>query len=82
MRMTMESLETAGALRQGRQECFLRLSQVEKRVGLKKSSIYERIERGEFPAPVEISAKCSRWLESEIDSWIAERIKASREAVR
>lgn len=55
---------------------FLKLPIVADRVGLSKSSIYERISKGEFPEPKKIGAS-SRWLESEITDWIKD--KASKE---
>lgn len=53
---------------------LLPLSEVMYRVGLRKTAIYERIARGEFPAPVTLGAT-SRWVESEIEEWIAARIE-------
>lgn len=50
--------------------CRLRLAEVERRVGLKKSAIYARIDRGEFPAPVR-DGGASRWLSNEIDAYVA-----------
>ncbi|MGO4379764.1 helix-turn-helix transcriptional regulator [Pseudoduganella sp. RAF53_2] len=55
----------------------LRLPSVMKRVGLKKSSIYAGIKKGTFPAPIKLSERASGWLESSIDAFLAERIKAS-----
>src|SRR3546814_11631594 len=39
------------------------------RVGLRKSAIYERIARKQFPAPV-VLGSTSRWVESEVGEWI------------
>jgi len=38
-----------------------------------KSCLYEMIRRGEFPAPVQISAGRVGWAESTVDSWIKTR---------
>lgn len=54
----------------------LRISEVEKRVGLKRSAIYARIRRGEFPAPIHDGPRCARWPESEIEKYQAARIMA------
>ena len=43
-----------------------------------RSSIYLRMDRGEFPKPVKIG-RLNGWPESEIDAWIEARI-ADREA--
>jgi prophage regulatory protein len=67
------------------QPALLRLSDVSSRVGLKKSAIYERVALGRFPRPVKLDGAKSdqfshnRWVESEVDAWIRERI-AAREA--
>lgn len=56
-------------------ERLLRLPEVETLVGLRKSSIYDAMKRGEFPAPVKLSRRAVCWPASAIDAWIAERIK-------
>lgn len=63
-------------------ERLLRLPEVEVRVGLRKSSIYEMLGRTppEFPRPVRLSRRAVCWPESAITVWIAERINASKEA--
>jgi len=50
---------------------LLRLPDVERLTSLKRSAIYNRINRGEFPQPLSISARCSVWRESEIVAWMA-----------
>lgn len=59
-------------------ERLLRLPEVESRVGLKKSSIYEMLNRTPpaFPRPLKLSRRAVCWSSSSIDSWIEERIKA------
>ena len=42
-------------------------------------TLSRRIRRGEFPAPIRISARSVAWLKSEIDSWERTRI-ATRDA--
>lgn len=60
-------------------ERLLRLSQVEARTGLKKSSIYELQRRGEFPRSVKLSRRAVCWPESAVNAWIADRIKSGRD---
>lgn len=57
-------------------ERLLRLPDVEARVGLRKSSIYDAVKRGDFPAPVKLSRRAVCWPASAIDAWITGRIKA------
>lgn len=58
----------------------LRLPAVIARCGLCGSSIYARIQSGEFPRPIRIGKRAVGWLESEVESWLAEKVKASRPA--
>lgn len=55
---------------------LLRLPEVESLVGIRKSSIYEGVKAGTFPAPVKLSRRAVCWPAAAIDAWITERIKA------
>ena len=55
---------------------FMRLPEVMRVCGRSKTSIYQAVRRGEFPAPVKISARTSGWVRSEIAAWASERVKA------
>jgi prophage regulatory protein len=61
-------------------ETILRRKQVEARTGLSRSTIYLRISEGVFPKPISLGARAVGWLESEIDSWLEQQIKQSRQA--
>lgn len=57
---------------------LLRRPAVEALTGLSRSGIYDRIRRGEFPAPVSLGASAVAWVESQVIAWIQARIEASR----
>ena len=57
---------------------ILRRRQVEQRVGLTRSPLYQRIKDGAFPAPIRLGSKAVGWLEHEIDRWLAEPVQKSR----
>jgi len=59
---------------------ILRRKQVEARIGLSRSTIYERIKAGTFPAPISLGAKSVGWIESEIDAWLSSQVEKSRKA--
>lgn len=65
---------------------ILRLMQVIARTGLKRSTIYDRMNSESprfdpnFPKPIKIGVSAIGWIESEIGSWIEMRIAASRPA--
>ena len=60
---------------------FLKRPDVEKRIGLKKCTIYRLIKRGQFPQPVRIGIRAVAWLDSEIEAWESAR-RAERQGVR
>lgn len=45
--------------------------------GLTDKWFYKLIKDGEFPKPIKLG-RSSRWLQSEVENWLRERIKASR----
>jgi prophage regulatory protein len=47
---------------------------------LSRSSIYDRIGQGTFPSSISLGDRAVGWLESEIDTWIAQRVTESRGA--
>jgi prophage regulatory protein len=56
---------------------LIRLPEVMARVGLKRSSIYQRMSDGRFPRGRSLGAKCTVWVEAEIDEWICAVVSAS-----
>jgi prophage regulatory protein len=54
--------------------------QVEIRTGLSRSTIYQKVAEGTFPAPIHLSANAVGWLSHEIDRSLESRIRASRPA--
>jgi prophage regulatory protein len=59
---------------------LLRMAEVKRRTSEAESTIWEKIKRGEFPAPVKLSARSRAWVDREIDAYIDGRIRASRKA--
>jgi len=43
---------------------------------LGRSLIYELVKRGEFPAPLKLSVRSSRWRRSDVIQWIEARAGA------
>ena len=55
-------------------ERILRLPDVQARVGLSRSAIYERMARGDFPRAVSLGGyKAVGWRSTEVEEWIASR---------
>lgn len=60
-------------------ETILRLPEVLARTGLSRSTLYRRVDEGTFPAPISLGIRAVGWPESEVQSWIEQRIAESRE---
>lgn len=57
---------------------IFRLPEVKGKVKLSRSSIYLRISKGEFPAPISLGGRAVGWLEADIEQWLEQKIEASR----
>ena len=57
---------------------FLRISEVEARTGLSRSTIYEWSADGRFPPPVRLSDRAVRWVEAEVEAWMTDRVEQNR----
>lgn len=53
---------------------ILRRDEVERATGLPRSTIYEKIAKGQFPRPIQLSERSVGWLEIEIIEWQKARI--------
>lgn len=49
---------------------LLRFSEVSKQTALGRTTIYDLIKLGKFPAPVKAANNASRWIDREIVRWI------------
>jgi prophage regulatory protein len=56
---------------------ILRLPDVIDRVGFSRSTIYDFVSKGRFPAPVRIGIRAVGWLESEIEAWVQTKFDTS-----
>ncbi len=49
---------------------LLRIGDVERMVGLGRSSIYRNMDAGKFPAPLALGTGAVRWRYSDIAAWV------------
>ena len=56
---------------------LLRLSEVQARCGLSRSTVYRQMGEGAFPRPLRVGVRAVRWRESEIESWLPSRPRAA-----
>jgi prophage regulatory protein len=66
----MTNMPENGMFEPGAHQRLLRLPEVMRRVGLKRSAIYQRMSEGKFPKSRSLGVKCAVWVESEISAWI------------
>ncbi len=59
---------------------FIRLPEVINRTGYRRTSIYEEIAEGTFPAPIKLGPRAVAWVSEEIEEWMDARV-AERDAV-
>lgn len=56
---------------------FVDMKFITRLTGLTDKWFYKLIKDGEFPKPIKLG-RSSRWLKSEIENWLQERITESR----
>ena len=49
---------------------LIRLPEVIKTTGLKRSTIYKKMADGDFPRPVKLGQRSVGWADTAIDQWI------------
>lgn len=52
-------------------DALLRIEAVMARTGLSRTTIYEAIRAGKFPAPIKLGARCARWRAGVVGEWLA-----------
>ena len=57
---------------------FVDMAFITKLTGLTDKWFYKLISLGEFPKPIKLG-RSSRWLESEVEAWLQQRIAQSRQ---
>jgi prophage regulatory protein len=53
---------------------ILRIRSVLQITGLTRSTLYRKIQRGQFPSQIKISERCAGWRESEVAAWMRDPI--------
>lgn len=52
---------------------FIRLPEVQRRVGLGKTKIYEMVKNNEFPRPTK-AGRATLWPSAAVNKWVEQRI--------
>jgi prophage regulatory protein len=68
-------------MKQEKQNSILRRREVLRRTGFSNSTLYNRIQAGEFPKSFSLGGgQLVGWLESDVEAWIAERAQLRMKA--
>ncbi len=59
---------------------FISMSEVLDRICLSKTHLYRKINAGQFPRPVPLGPQKVAFLESEIETWMSNRLRARDES--
>lgn len=51
-------------------DALLRIQTVADATGLSGATIYRKLKAGEFPSPVRMGARCTRWKAADVRAWI------------
>ncbi|WP_397534251.1 helix-turn-helix transcriptional regulator [Roseateles sp.] len=51
-------------------DALLRIQTVGQATGLSGATIYRKLAAGQFPAPVRLGARCTRWKAADVRAWI------------
>jgi prophage regulatory protein len=49
---------------------ILRIGTVLQLTGLSRSTIYRKVQRGEFPKQIKLSERCAGWRQSSVNAWM------------
>lgn len=49
---------------------ILRIKTVLQLTGLSRSTLYRKIQRGEFPKQIKLSERCAGWRQSAVNAWM------------
>ena len=56
-------------------DSLLKIQTVSTVTGLSASSIFRKLAAGEFPLPVRLGARCTRWKSASVRAWMAAQVE-------
>ena len=57
---------------------LLKLQDVLTLCAMSRTSIYDAIKHGQFPAPVHVHGRSTRWVSKDVHDWLAARVLQQR----
>lgn len=59
--------------------CLLKAEEVLERTGMSRTTLYQMINKGLFPKQLQTTIRSVRWLERDVNDWIASRCHANNQ---
>ena len=53
---------------------LLRLGEVLAMTGMSRSTLYDRIRNGDFPEPLRLGSRMSRWRRGDVQAWLRQTV--------
>jgi len=53
---------------------LIRIKEVMQMTSLSRSSIYNQRNSGDFPSPIQLSARSVAWVRSDVETWISDKV--------
>lgn len=50
---------------------LLKVQTITAAAGISSATIYRKVATGDFPAPVRLGARCTRWKSGDVQAWMA-----------
>lgn len=73
----MNTVKTAGTALLSAEDPLIDMTFITTFTGMTDKWFYKLIQDGDFPKPIKLG-RSSRWFKSEVETWMRERITASR----
>lgn len=61
---------------------LIKLKEVLNQTGLGRSTLYSYVQQKQFPQPVSLGPRAVAWVESEVQSWIDQRVQLRDEKTK
>lgn len=57
-------------------DALLRIDVVRAATGLSSSSLYRKLAAKQFPAPIRMGSRCTRWRAGDISAWLRAQVES------
>lgn len=72
----LHAASSSGGVPSGATEVFLDVSDIQSRYGISRATAWNWAKEPDFPKPIRLSGKCTRWRLSDLTAWEAAKAAA------